>query len=75
MLYWFLVVFCSCALGLGACGIISNKTKDDSTKPVVQSEQQAPTCKAKGKPCSQDSECCSKDCAFNLACFGKCCFP
>jgi len=75
MLYWFLVVLCVCVLGLGACGFISKNTKGDSTIPVIQSEKQALSCTEKGKPCSQDSDCCSKDCAFNLACLGKCCFP
>ncbi len=74
MLYWFLVVLCSFVLGLGACVYMSKKTTGGSTIPVMQSEQQAPSCKEKGKSCSQDSDCCSKDCAFNLACLGKCCF-
>ena len=75
MFCWLLAVLCSCVLGLGACEYISKNTKGDSTIPAIQSEQQAPSCKEKGKPCSQDSDCCSKDCAFNLACLGKCCFP
>ena len=75
MPYWFLVVLCCCVLGLGACGNASKQPKVDSTVPVIQSEQQVPYCKKEGIPCSQDSDCCSKDCAFNLACFGKCCFP
>jgi hypothetical protein len=75
MLYGFLVILCAYVLGFGACGFMSKNTENDAPIPVVQSEQQAPACKEKGKPCSQDADCCSKDCAFNLACFGKCCFP
>ena len=61
--------------GLGACGIISKQSKAEPKASVIQSETQAPSCKEKGKACSQDAECCSKDCAFNIGCWGKCCFP
>ena len=71
----FLVVLCASVLWIGACGFLSKNTPSNPTTPVTQSEQQPPSCQEKHKPCKQDADCCSLDCAFNLACLGKCCFP